>query len=256
MEPVQKGLLLGVLSGAVLSLLTWQVSWMAAGVLLGVGVGYIIGRRRRSPKSRLVTSYTPGLITPAKQESPVRPARPRPEVTPERREDRLRGSSTFWGTRMLEGRTNRDGALEQIRDTVSGFPPERYEAELDEALVRIEEYRVSVWARRAKLVEDALEMDALHAVFALQYFNGRFSGHVGQYGLGPINLFEALGDLYSQEVIEEAISRAGAMISEGISMGIGSWDHDPNMTYLRQAHPGFSDKALGDALDWGHLIYR
>jgi hypothetical protein len=157
---------------------------------------------------------------------------------------------------MFEGRTERVGALEQIRDTVPNFPPERYEAEFDEALARIEQYRVGVRARRVELVQEARKMDALNAVFALRYYNRRFSGHIGEYGLGAIDLLQALGDLHPPQVIEEAVARADAMTDEGIRMGVGSWDHEPNIAYLRQAHPGFNDRALSQALDWGHLIHR
>lgn len=247
MEPLQKGLLLGVLGGALLSLLTWQVLWMGAGVFLGVGIGSIVGHRRRTPHRPGSSALTGG---------PVRRPGPRPEETPEQWEERLNSAATFNGVRMLEGRTDRAGALEQMRDTVPGFPPDRYAAELDRALTRMEELRVGVRSRRARLVEEAREMDVLNGVFALRYYNGRFSGHPGEYGLGPIDLIHALGDLYPREVIEEALARADALIKEGIAMGIGSWDSEPNMAYLRQAHPGFDDRALGKALDWGHLIYR
>ncbi|MHA7263689.1 hypothetical protein ACX80W_10855 [Arthrobacter sp. TMN-37] len=248
MEPMQKGLVLGVLGGSVLSLLTGQLPWMAAGVFLGVGVGHIIGRRRRHVNPEPVTTH--------KIEPPLRRMRASPEETGEDREEQLRWPATFRGIRILDCKTDRVGALEQIRDTVPGFPPERYEAELDEALARIEEYRVGIRTRRAELVQEAREMDALNGVFALRYFNRRFSGNLGEYGLGPINLPQALGDLYPREVIEEAVARSDAMIDEGIGMGVGSWDHEPNIAYLRQAHPGFNDRALSDALDWGHLIHR
>lgn len=247
MEPMHKGLLLGVLAGAVLALLTHQLPWLAAGVFLGVWIGHTAGRRRqRKRKTR----------HQARNGAPARRAVPRPEETPEHRDERLRWAATFRGTRLLEGRTDRGGALEEIRNTVLGFPFERYESELDEALARIDQYRVGVRARRAKLVGEAREMDALNAVFTLWYFNGRFSGHVGECALGPIDPVKALGDLHPPEVLEEVAVRSAALIDEGVSMGIGSWDHEPNMAHLRQSHPGFSDRALADALDWGHLIYR
>ena len=73
---------------------------------------------------------------------------------------------------------------------IPGFSPERYEAELDEALARIEKYRVGVRVRRAKHVEEAREMDVLNGVFALRYFNRRLSGHVGLHGLVPIDIIQ------------------------------------------------------------------
>lgn len=47
LEPLEKGLVLGVLAGTVLALLTWQISWIAVGVFLGIGIGHITGRSRR-----------------------------------------------------------------------------------------------------------------------------------------------------------------------------------------------------------------
>lgn len=47
LEPLEKGLVLGVLAGTVLALLTWQISWIAVGVSLGIGIGHITGRRLR-----------------------------------------------------------------------------------------------------------------------------------------------------------------------------------------------------------------
>ncbi len=47
LEPLEKGLVLGVLAGTVLALLTWQISWIAVGVSLGTGIGHITGRRLR-----------------------------------------------------------------------------------------------------------------------------------------------------------------------------------------------------------------
>ena len=175
----------------------------------------------------------------------------RSEETPEHQEERLRWAVTYRGTRMLEGKTDRAGALEEVRDTVPGFPPERYESAFDAALARIEEYRVGARARRAKDVAQAREMDVLHAVFALHFFNRRFSGHVGEYGLGRIDLDEALGDLYSGEQIAEAVTRSNTLIEEGLRMGIGPMDFHADMDRLRAAYPGFNDHALSDALSWG-----
>lgn len=51
MAPIDKGLVLGVLGGAVLSLLMWQLSWIAVGAIFGVGIGYLVGRRRTREKA-------------------------------------------------------------------------------------------------------------------------------------------------------------------------------------------------------------
>jgi hypothetical protein len=176
--------------------------------------------------------------------------------TPEHREFRLRSAAWHHGTRMVEGREFREAALEDIQTTIPGFPPQRYEAELDGALARIETAQVGVMVRREKMITEARELDLLNAVFDIHYFNCRFSGHVGEYGLGRIDLVEALGDLHSREQIAEAVARADALIEEGKRMGLGPWDTEADMDHLRQAHPGFSDQALSRALDWGHLIHR
>ena len=180
----------------------------------------------------------------------------RPEESQEEREPRLRSAAMYYGGRIVEGRYDLEDALEQIQDTVPGFPRERYEAELNEALERIYEAQLGVLAREEKMIAEVRELDLSNAVFAIHYFNRRYSGHVSQLGLGRINLVEALGDLYSREQIAGAVARADALIDEGIRMGIGPWNSEADMGRLRQAHPGFSDRALGEALDWGHLIQR
>jgi hypothetical protein len=52
---------------------------------------------------------------------------------------------------------------------------------------------VDVVARREKMIDRARELDALDAVFALHYSNRRFSGRIAEYGVGRIDLVEALG---------------------------------------------------------------
>lgn len=178
------------------------------------------------------------------------------EESQEEPESRLRSAAMHHGGWMVEGRDFREDALEQLEATVPGFPSERYESELDEALARIYEAQIGVLAREEKMIAEARELDLSNAVFAIHYFNRRYSGHVTQYGLGRISLGEALGDLYSREQIAGAVARADALIDEGIRMGIGPWKSEADMGHLRQAHPGFSDRALGEALDWGHLIHR
>jgi len=180
----------------------------------------------------------------------------RPEETPEQRESRLRSAAMYHGGRIVEDRYDLEDALEQIQHAVPGFPPERYEAELNEALAWIDEAQLGVLAREEKMIAEVRVLDLNNAAFAIHYYNRRYSGHVSQYGLGRINLIEALGDLYSREQIAGAVARADALIDEGIRMGIGPWNSEADMGHLRQAHPGFSDRALGEALDWGHLIHR
>ncbi|MET4134143.1 hypothetical protein [Pseudarthrobacter sp. PvP090] len=180
----------------------------------------------------------------------------RPEESPEERESRLRSAAMYHAGWIVEGRDYLEDALERIQDTVPGFPRERYEAELDEALDRIYEAQLGVLVREEKMVAEVRELDLSNAVFAIHYFNRRYSGHVSQLGLGRINLGEALGDLYSRMQIAGAVARADALIDEGLRMGVGPRNSEADMGHLRQAHPGFSDRSLGEALDWGHLIHR
>ncbi|WP_168199712.1 hypothetical protein [Citricoccus sp. SGAir0253] len=250
LEPTQKGLVLGVLAGALVALVTWRLSWLALGVLLGAGIGYLVERRRR-------TGRRTGRH--GRDGSPMGRSRHphhRPEESPADRAERLGWAATYHATRMLEGRTDRAGAVGQVRDTVPGFDPGRYEAEVDAALARIQEYRVGVRARRAERVAQARELDVLNAVFALHYFNRRYSRHPGQYGLGPIDLAEALGDLAPRGQLAEAVARCDALIEEGIRTGTGHGDVHADMAHLRREHPGFNDRALGDALDWGWYYGR
>ncbi|GAA1747249.1 hypothetical protein [Kocuria aegyptia] len=251
LEPHQKGLLIGLGLGTALWAFTGALSWIAAGVGLGSGIGFLLGRRRARTRTQ---APTPSLRLPT---TPPPRRKPTPRMlTEEERESSLYAAAWFNGTRMAEGKTDRAGALAHMRETIGGFPPERYETQLDATLAGIEKEKVRVAARRAKDIAEARELDLLNAVFDLHYFNWRFSGHIGEYGLGPIDLVEALGDLWSREQIDEAVARSDALIEEGIRMGAGSWDHEPNMAHLRAAHPEFSDRALSRALDWGHLIHR
>ncbi|WP_424348375.1 hypothetical protein [Kocuria sp. CH-021] len=55
-------------------------------------------------------------------------------LTEGERESSLSAADWFNGTRMAEGRTDRAGALKHMRETIGGFPPERYETQLDAAL--------------------------------------------------------------------------------------------------------------------------
>jgi len=164
--------------------------------------------------------------------------------------------AVHFGGRLVEGGDVREAVLERMQTNLPGFPVERYAAELDAALARIDEAQVGVMARREQLIAEARRRDRLNAVFTIRYFNRRFSGHVGECGLGRIDLVDALGDLYPREQVTEAALRADALIDEGLRRGYGSWDHEPNMARLRRAHPGLDDRALSHALDWGHLIGR
>lgn len=78
---MDKGMVLGVLAGAVLALLMWQLSWIAVGVVLDIGVGHMNGRR---PVRHKAGQH--GL-----NGAPLPHPDTHPEETPERRVERLRG---------------------------------------------------------------------------------------------------------------------------------------------------------------------
>ena len=94
---------------------------------------------------------------------------------------------------MVEGRDFRESALERLQDNLPRLPPATYEAELDDALARIDEAQVAVRVRREKMIAESRELVLISAVFAIHYYNRRYSGHVGEYGLGRIRLGGALG---------------------------------------------------------------
>jgi hypothetical protein len=232
LRPIQKGLVLGVLAGVVLALRTGELSWIAAGVYSGVGFSLLLGRLRhtwRRWRGRRLRRQS--------------------------QEERLRLAASGRSLMMVEGRTDRAAALEHLRDTVPGFGPERYAAELDYALDVIEVVRAGDLARRGELLAQARQMDVLNAVFALRYFNRRFSQRQ-LYGQGPIDLVDALGDLYSREQIDEAVVRSDGLIDEAIDISSGPWDWNADMIRLYLAHRGFNDKALADALSFGRYIQR
>ncbi|KUG52958.1 hypothetical protein AVL61_12090 [Kocuria rosea subsp. polaris] len=251
LAPHQKGLLIGLGMGAALWAFTGTLSWIAAGVGLGSGLGLLLGRRRAHNHRPARTSVLRLSTTP-------RPRRtPSPRVlTEEQRESSLYAAAWFNGTRMAEGKTDRAGALKHMRETIGGFPPERYETQLDAALSGIEEAKARVAARRAKDIAEARQLDALNAVFELHYFNCRFSGHIGEYGLGPINLSEALGDLFDCEQIDEAVTRSDALIEEGWSCAYYPDDNGRQVQQLREHHPGYTDAHLHQAADWGYFMNR
>lgn len=157
---------------------------------------------------------------------------------------------------MVEGKQDRAETLTRMRETIGGFPHERYEAELDAALARIEEAQVKARARRQQRITEARQLDLLNAVFALYYFNSRHSRHPAEAGLGSIGLYEALGDLYTREQIDEAKKRSGALIEEGWSCAYYPDDNGRQVQQLREHHPGFIDAHLHQAADWDYFNNR
>ncbi|NKX54485.1 hypothetical protein [Arthrobacter mobilis] len=110
--------------------------------------------------------------------------------------------------------------------------------------------------RRARNIAEAQGMDVLNAVFFLHYANRRFARPHRDDGLGPVNLHEVLGDLWSAEQIGEAICRSNVLIEDGWSYAWEPDKADRHLDELAAAHPGFSRRHLGRALDWGYELNR
>ena len=183
--------------------------------------------------------------------------KPTPKVlTEEQRESSLHAAAGFQGLRMVAGKQDRAETLAQMRQTIGGFPPERYEAELDAALAGIEHEQAKARARRAEFVAEARAMDPLNAVFSIYYFNSRHATHPQEAGLGSIKLYEALGDLYTEEQIEAAKARSSALIEEGWTCAYYPDDNGRQVDQLREHHPGFTDAHLYKAADWGYFMNR
>lgn len=249
LEPLQKGLVLGVGIGVVFWAFNGTLSWLAIGVFVGVGIGHHVGRRRAH-------THRPASPLGVPMTSPPR-HKPTPRVlTEEERESSLHSSAHFQGLRLVAGKQDRAETLAQMQKTIGGFPPERYETELDIALARIQEAQVKVRARRAEFVAEARAMDLLNAVFSIYYFNSRHASHPQEAGLGSISLVEALGDLYSPEQIESAKARSSALIEEGWSCAYYPDDNGRQVQQLREHHPGFTDTHLHKAADWGYFMNR
>ncbi|WP_156929997.1 hypothetical protein [Arthrobacter sp. 35/47] len=53
LEPMDQGMVLGLLGGAVLALAMWQLPWIAVGVVFGIVIGHVVGRRRKRQSPRL-----------------------------------------------------------------------------------------------------------------------------------------------------------------------------------------------------------
>ncbi|MGJ9373304.1 hypothetical protein [Nesterenkonia sp. CF4.4] len=245
MTSMQKTVFIMLIVCAVCVLVLPETPYLVRMAGLGAFGAWLVIRPRRNRALHL-----------PKASSSDRPqAQPR-MLTEAERNTRLRVAAWHNGRRMVVGQSDRAGALKQMSDTIPDLPLERYELALDEALTRIHGHRAEVWARRAALVAQAHEMDALNAVFALHYYNRRYSGHIGEYGLGQIDLVDALGSRFLRGQIDEEVRRSDALIEEGIRRGAGSWDKEPNMAALRRDFPGFEDRALNDALDWGHVTHR
>ena len=80
LDPVDQGMVFGLLVGSLLTLLMRQLPWIAVGVVFGIGIGHLIGRRNRH-----------NVGEHALNSDPLPNMDPYKEETPEHRVERLRG---------------------------------------------------------------------------------------------------------------------------------------------------------------------
>jgi plasmid maintenance system killer protein len=178
--------------------------------------------------------------------------------TDEDRRFHLRAASAFHVRELLFDGVDRKDVLGKVRAKVPGFPEERYEQALDEARALVTTNRERALQRRSELIDAARKDDVLNSVFALRYFNERYSNqHVRQYNLGRVNIHETLRDLHSEADIDAALIRVDALINDAFkSVSYEPGAAEARMEELRRAHPGFNNRSLNAAMDWGYLVNR
>ena len=246
LDPLQQGLLIGLVLGVLPAVLDRDPLWIAATLAAGTVTGNVVSRRRQRARAREHASSTGAPVT--------RQQRRQDKV--DQREFRLRAASSYQGRELLYRGADRSTALERVRAKVPGFADERYEAALSDAVAQLERLRRHSLERRAKNIAEARLQDVLNAVFALHYLNGRFHGQNIDDGIVPIHLHEVLGDLWSAEEIEAALARSATLIEDGMRYG---WQPDQTGQHLDELatrHPGFNLPNLHAALAWGYQRNR
>lgn len=186
-----------------------------------------------------------------------RPARRKVETEEDRR-FQLRAASQFHVRELLFDGVDRQNVLGKVRAKAPGFPEERYEQALDEAQALVTSGRERALQRRSELIDAARKDDLLNSVFALRYFNERYSDqHVMLYRLGRINIHKTLRDLHPEAEVDAALIRVDALIKDAFkSVSYEPGAAEARMQELRQSHPGFNNRSLNAAMDWGYLINR
>lgn len=177
--------------------------------------------------------------------------------TDEDRASRLSSVSQFHVREVVLNNADRQAVLLKVRAKEPGFPTERYEQALDEAENWVRADLERSRQRRAELVRAARKEDVLNAVFVLRYFNHRYSGRVTEYDLGQVNIYESLRDLYDQADIDAAVVRVDALIRDAAR----SVEYDPEAGKARwqelmHSHPGFNNRSLHKAMEWGYFSNR
>ncbi|MGQ1798073.1 hypothetical protein ACT4S5_13185 [Kocuria oceani] len=228
LEPIQQGLLIGMVVGAVIALLVRNLVWIAAFMSWGAAVGWLLGRRRR------------------RQDAAPSPQDEGPAV--DEREPTLAAAADRHIGEVLSG-IDRTVVAEQLSDEVPGLPAERYGTALDAALSRYDRAHERALARRHEVVARARDLDALGGVFELELFNRR-------PGQPKIDVRGALGDLHDRAALDDAIARTEALLAHAADLGFGAQDACDDRATLQAAHPGFSLEQLSAALNWGYYNGR
>lgn len=246
LDSLQQGLLVGLVLGVLLAVLTRDPVWIAATLGTGGLTGHVVARRRERARAREQATSTGAPLTGEQRRQDII----------NQRESRLKDASSYLARELLYRGNDRPGLLKRLRTQVPGFTEERYETALSEAVADLEHHRRRSLKRRADNIAEARQQDVLNAVFALHYLNRRFHRQNLYDGVVPIELHEALGDLWSADEIEAAIARSDTLISDGMNYEWRTEEMTKHLDELAAGHPGFSLSNLHAALDWGYQRNR
>lgn len=170
----------------------------------------------------------------------------------ETRADRLGFNASTYGRAHADGE-ERESVLRRMSADAPGFSRDTYRKALAYGTLMILGLRDGEERRRKERIESARSAGLLDGVFALLYFNWRYSK--SQF-LGAIPIHETLGDLHSREDLDDAIARAGRLIQAGGRYAWTPAETDQQMERLTADHPGFSLRCVNDALGWGYQQNR
>ncbi|WP_164205964.1 hypothetical protein [[Micrococcus luteus] ATCC 49442] len=170
----------------------------------------------------------------------------------ETRADRLGFNSSTYGQAHVNGESV-ESVLSRMSVDAPGFSGDTYRRALAHGTLMILRNRDNEERRRKELIESARSANLLDGVFALLYFNWRFSK--AQF-LGAIPIHETLGDLHSRADLDDAIARAGKLIQAGGRYAWTPVESEEQVRRLMTDHPGFSVRCVHDALSWGYQQNR
>ncbi len=170
----------------------------------------------------------------------------------ETRADRLGQKASSYGHAHVDGESL-ESVVSRMSVDAPGFSRDTYRRALAYGTLMILRNRDHEKRRREELIESARASNLLDGVFALLYFNWRFSK--GQF-LGAIPIHATLGDLHSRADLDDAIARAGRLIQAGGQYAWTPAETDEQVRRLMTDHPGFSVRCVRDALDWGYQQNR